>query len=35
MTGVKAEKEENVYTVYAGAGDKVVEAFRIHVAVPS
>tara|TARA_B110000211_G_C13525613_1_gene312796 strand:- start:222 stop:446 length:225 start_codon:yes stop_codon:yes gene_type:complete len=31
VTGVKAEKEQDVFTVFAGAGDRVVEAFRIHV----
>ena len=31
-TGVKRE-EEDVFTVFAGAGDRVVEAFRIRVEV--
>lgn len=36
VTGIKKEfGEDNVFTVYAGAGDRVVEAFRIQVIVPS
>ena len=34
-TGVKRERgEQDVFTVFAGAGDRVVEAFRIRVEVP-
>ena len=33
-TGVEKEKEKDAFTVFAGAGDRVVEAFRIRVNVP-